>query len=152
MDRETARAQHGHAFAVRCGVPGVQGTGPLVPAKPRRACAALALIFGKIPPRNGKWPAAGTYQDAYPREHVLGKVDELRRSLQLDTIPVLQLHVWNDTWTDDPDFRSPAERLKEAMRRGLEELEELTGHVCSFSEDPDTGHSSCPVCGNSGLI
>jgi hypothetical protein len=56
VDRETARAQHGHAFAVHCGVPGVQGTGPLVPAKPRRACAALAPIFGKIPPRNEESP------------------------------------------------------------------------------------------------
>ncbi|QIN85458.1 hypothetical protein GBA63_22415 (plasmid) [Rubrobacter tropicus] len=57
-----------------------------------------------------------------------------------------------DPKEDDPAFRSTAERLGEAMRRGLEELEELTGHVCSFSEDPDTGHPSCPVCGNSGLI
>ncbi|MFN2977347.1 aldo/keto reductase [Terriglobus aquaticus] len=70
----------------------------------------------KIPPANAKWPAAGSYQEAFPQEHVLRKVDELRRSLQVDTIPVLQWHVWDDAWVDDPDFRSTAELLLREKR------------------------------------
>lgn len=65
VDRETARDQHGYAFAVRCDVPGVKGTGPLVPAKHRRVCAVLALTFGKIPPRNEERPGLppGPFED-----------------------------------------------------------------------------------------
>lgn len=55
-----------------------------------------------------------------------------------------------DPKEDDPDYRSPADRLEKTMKDGLTELDELTNHVCKFSEDsPDL---SCPTCGTSGLI
>jgi aryl-alcohol dehydrogenase-like predicted oxidoreductase len=38
--------------------------------------------------------------------------DLLRKQLRVDTIDLLQFHVWSDTWTDDPEFRSTVEKLK----------------------------------------
>ncbi len=55
-DREKPRAQHGHAFAVLCVVPGVQGAGPLVPAKPRRAATTTAAGSDMIAPEREKGP------------------------------------------------------------------------------------------------
>ena len=51
---------------------------------------------------------------------------------------------------DDPAFRSPADRLRKAMTEALRELDELTSHVCTFSEEsPDM---ACSVCGTPGLV
>jgi aryl-alcohol dehydrogenase-like predicted oxidoreductase len=68
----------------------------------------------KIPPMNRKWPARSSYkyQDVFPADHVFKHADMIRRKLQTDSIDLLQLHVWDDTWTDEPEFRSTVEKLK----------------------------------------
>lgn len=68
----------------------------------------------KIPPGNGQWPALSSYKyhDVFSPEHVFRYADLIRKQLRVDTIDVLQFHVWSDTWTDEPDFRSTVEKLK----------------------------------------
>jgi aryl-alcohol dehydrogenase-like predicted oxidoreductase len=68
----------------------------------------------KIPPRNRKWPARPTYDynDVFPADHVFQHADKIRRALGVDTIDLLQFHVWDDSWTDRPEFRSTVEKLK----------------------------------------
>jgi aryl-alcohol dehydrogenase-like predicted oxidoreductase len=68
----------------------------------------------KIPPLNGKWPArpAYKYQDVFPAAHVLKHADMIRKKLRADSIDLLQFHVWDDSWTDVPEFRSTVEKLK----------------------------------------
>jgi aryl-alcohol dehydrogenase-like predicted oxidoreductase len=68
----------------------------------------------KIPPLNGKWPArsAYKYQDVFPADHVFKHADLIRKKLRADSIDLLQFHVWDDTWTDLPEFRSTVEKLK----------------------------------------
>lgn len=80
------------------------------PANPRKGLYAAS----KIPPMNGKWPArsAYKYQDVFPAEHVFKYADLIRKKLQVDSIDLLQFHVWDDSWTDEPDFRSTVEKLK----------------------------------------
>jgi aryl-alcohol dehydrogenase-like predicted oxidoreductase len=69
----------------------------------------------KIPPKNDKWPAVPRYkyEDVFPPDHVLKYADLIRRKLRVDSIDVLQFHVWDDSWTDNPDFRSTVEKLKD---------------------------------------
>lgn len=68
----------------------------------------------KIPPKNGKWPAQPNYDynDVFPAAHVFEHADKIRRTLGVDTIDVLQFHVWDDSWTDRLEFRDTVERLK----------------------------------------
>ena len=68
----------------------------------------------KIPPKNLKWPASpkDNYSDAFPADHVFKYTDLIRQKLRVDSIDVLQLHVWDDGWTNDPEFRSTVEKLK----------------------------------------
>lgn len=68
----------------------------------------------KIPPKNDRWPALPSYDynDVFPAGHVFEYADKIRRALQVDTIDVLQFHVWDDSWTDRPEFRSTVEKLK----------------------------------------
>ena len=46
------------------------------------------------------------------REHVFKYADLIRKQLRVDTIDLLQFHVWDDTWTNEPEFRATVEKLK----------------------------------------
>jgi aryl-alcohol dehydrogenase-like predicted oxidoreductase len=68
----------------------------------------------KIPPLNRKWPARSEYkyQEVFPADHVLKHTDMIREKLRTDSIDLLQFHVWDDSWTDEPEFRDTVEKLK----------------------------------------
>src|SRR6202142_55812 len=76
------------------------------------------LAASKIPPMNRKWPARSSYkyQDVFPADHVFKHADMIRKKLQTDSIALLQFHVWDDSWTDEPEFRRTVEKLK---RQGI---------------------------------
>ena len=68
----------------------------------------------KIPPKNEEWPgsAKDKYRDVFPADHVFKYADMIRKKLQVETIDLLQFHVWDDSWTDDKEFRDTVEKLK----------------------------------------
>ena len=68
----------------------------------------------KIPPKNGKWPASGKdrYQDVFPTDHVFEHANLIRRNLGVETIDLLQFHVWDDSWAKEAEFGATVERLK----------------------------------------
>jgi aryl-alcohol dehydrogenase-like predicted oxidoreductase len=68
----------------------------------------------KIPPANEKWPALPSYKygDVFSAKHVFDYADRIRQQLRTDTIDLLQFHVWDDSWTEEPEFRSTVEKLK----------------------------------------
>jgi aryl-alcohol dehydrogenase-like predicted oxidoreductase len=68
----------------------------------------------KIPPLNDKWPASSKdkYRDVFPADHVFKHARLIREKLGTDSIDLLQFHVWDDSWTDEPDFRKTVEKLK----------------------------------------
>ena len=68
----------------------------------------------KIPPLNRVWPASSKdyYTEVFPAEHVFRYADLIRRKLQVDTIDLLQFHVWSDHWTDEKEFQETAAKLK----------------------------------------
>src|ERR1700676_4969006 len=68
----------------------------------------------KIPPRNGKWPASpkDKYRDVSPSEHVFKYAKLIREKLGVGSIDLLQFHVWDDSWTDEPEFPETVEKLK----------------------------------------
>jgi aryl-alcohol dehydrogenase-like predicted oxidoreductase len=66
----------------------------------------------KVPPLNRRWPAAETYAKAFPPEHVFKYAELIRQKLGVDSIDLLQFHVWDDSWADERDFRSTVEKLK----------------------------------------
>ncbi|HEY0309496.1 MAG TPA: aldo/keto reductase [Acidobacteriaceae bacterium] len=72
------------------------------------------VAASKVPPLNGCWPALPSYRyaEAFPKTHVLACVNQMREALQQDSVDVLQFHVWDDSWTDDPEFRATVETLK----------------------------------------
>jgi len=68
----------------------------------------------KIPPGNDRWPALPEYKysEVFSPAHVFKYADLIRKQLGVDTIDLLQFHVWDDSWTSVPEFRSTVEKLK----------------------------------------
>jgi aryl-alcohol dehydrogenase-like predicted oxidoreductase len=78
----------------------------------RRNPGNRIYVASKVPPKNRKWPASGTLQEAFPVDHVLDYAERIRQKIGVETIDLLQYHVWDDSWTEDPDFRRAVESLK----------------------------------------
>jgi aryl-alcohol dehydrogenase-like predicted oxidoreductase len=68
----------------------------------------------KIPPKNRKWPASSEYklQDVFPADHVFEYADRIRDNMKVETIDLLQFHVWSDSWADDPEWTETVQTLK----------------------------------------
>jgi len=71
-------------------------------------------VASKVPPKNRKWPSSpkDAYKDVFPARHVLKHARRIRAKLGVDSIDLLQFHVWDDHWTDEAEFRETVEKLK----------------------------------------
>jgi aryl-alcohol dehydrogenase-like predicted oxidoreductase len=72
----------------------------------------------KIPPKNLKWPAAAHYtlDEVFPPDHIRRYTEMSLKNLGLDTMDLIQFHVWNDAWAGDPRWQNAVADLK---REGL---------------------------------
>jgi aryl-alcohol dehydrogenase-like predicted oxidoreductase len=84
--------------------------GKILAANPDKRLYAAS----KIPPKNRKWPARPSYDynEVFSTDHVFAYADKIRKALGVDTIDLLQFHVWEDAWTDRPEFRATVEKLR----------------------------------------
>ncbi len=91
-----------------------QMLGRLVHAHP----AHRLYVATKIPPRNQKWPARPGHGvgEVFPPEHIRRFTESSLKNLGLEVIDLIQFHVWQDGWADDPGWQREIEDLK---RRGL---------------------------------
>ena len=71
-------------------------------------------VATKVPPKNGIWPAPddARVEDVFPGDHVRECARRSLANLGLDTIDVLQFHVWNDAWADQGDWREAVDELR----------------------------------------
>lgn len=74
------------------------------------------FIATKIPPMNWMWPApAGIpLAQVFPENWIEQCIRESLQNLGTGTIDLVQLHVYDPGWMDDPGFLKPLERLKAA--------------------------------------
>jgi len=68
----------------------------------------------KVPPKNRQWPSRRgvPFADVFPRAYVRRYVDISRSNLGVDTIDLLQLHVWEDEWLDSGELSQTVAELK----------------------------------------
>lgn len=72
----------------------------------------------KVPPKNGKFPNLPEYtlEESYPPEHIEEFVHKSLENAGLESFDLVQLHTWNDDWTDSDDWSNKLDDLK---RQGL---------------------------------
>ncbi|MDD5368271.1 MAG: aldo/keto reductase [Anaerolineaceae bacterium] len=72
----------------------------------------------KIPPKNRQWPSRpGTrLEDAFPPDYIRQYTENSLQNLGLQSVDLMQFHVWNDDWGADPRWQHAVSDLK---REGL---------------------------------
>ena len=72
----------------------------------------------KIPPKNWKWPARpqDTLADTYPPGHIRAYTEKSLKNLGLNSLDLIQFHVWDDNWAEDERWQRATDDLK---REGL---------------------------------
>lgn len=88
--------------------------GDLVRANPDKKL----YVATKIPPRNFKWPSRRGYtlDECFPPDHIREYTEKCLANLGLDSIDLMQFHVWEDAWARDERWQRAVDDLK---REGL---------------------------------
>jgi aryl-alcohol dehydrogenase-like predicted oxidoreductase len=88
--------------------------GQLVRAHPARKLYTAS----KIPPKNFKWPSRRGYtlDDCFPPDHIQAYTEKSLENLGLDSVDLIQFHVWEDFWAHDERWQRAIDDLK---RQGL---------------------------------
>jgi aryl-alcohol dehydrogenase-like predicted oxidoreductase len=81
----------------------------------RRHRAERLFIATKVAPLDRVWPGKGTTpaDQVFPYDHVVASARTSLEHLTVDTIDLLQLHVWDDAWTSGGGWQRAAAELKE---------------------------------------
>ncbi len=76
----------------------------------------LLYTATKIPPKNFIWPSKRefTLDDCFPPEHIREYVEKSLKNIDVDTIDLIQFHVWEDSWAQDERWQRTLEDLKQA--------------------------------------
>jgi aryl-alcohol dehydrogenase-like predicted oxidoreductase len=68
----------------------------------------------KIPPKNMKWPSKRGYtlDECFPPDHIREYTEKSLQNLGLDSVDLMQFHVWEDAWARDERWQRAVSDLK----------------------------------------
>lgn len=71
------------------------------------------ILATKIPPKNRKWPAWNgiAISEVFPNKYIEEIVDECLTNLGVDTIDLMQFHVWQDDFAKEDDWKKTIEKI-----------------------------------------
>src|ERR1035438_2148911 len=106
--------QRGNVLNQEAALPYGDGHSEQLVGEAVRAAGRRIYVATKAPPKNGIWPAKrGTpLADVFPYDYLISSAEESLRNLRLETIDLLQLHVWTDDWVECDEWRRAFEDLK----------------------------------------
>jgi aryl-alcohol dehydrogenase-like predicted oxidoreductase len=88
-----------------------------------RASAGRGLfVASKIPPKNRIWPSRRGFAlaDVFPADYIRSSVELSLANLGLPALDLIQFHVWEDAWADDPNWQTAVASLKkDGLVRGI---------------------------------
>lgn len=67
----------------------------------------------KIPPKNRKWPSRSGFklEDVFPEDYIVEYTEKSLTNLGVDSIDLLQFHVWEDEWADRDEWKNAVTKL-----------------------------------------
>ena len=71
-------------------------------------------VATKVPPKNRIWPARGgtPISEVFPYDYIMRSAEESLRNLRLESVDLLQLHVWHPEFLERDDWRRAFADLK----------------------------------------
>jgi aryl-alcohol dehydrogenase-like predicted oxidoreductase len=79
----------------------------------RRHPGKRLYAASKIPPKNREWPSQSYYhlEDVFPADYIVEYTDKTLQNLGLETIDLMQFHVWEDAWADHDEWQEATRLL-----------------------------------------
>lgn len=83
-------------------------------ARALRESGKTAFLATKCPPKNRLWPAKPGIpaQEVFPGDYLIEMTETALRNLGVDRLDLQQLHVWDEAWLEQGDWREAVARLK----------------------------------------
>jgi aryl-alcohol dehydrogenase-like predicted oxidoreductase len=83
--------------------------GRLIKRNPHKKLYAAS----KIPPKNLKWPATKEYklEEVFPDDHIISYTEKTLQNLGLESIDLMQFHVWDDSWVEMDSWKETIQKL-----------------------------------------
>ncbi len=74
------------------------------------------VIASKVVPKNYQWPAQPgvPISEVFPNDHIIKCVDDSLRSLGVDSIDLMQFHVWDDSFVKEDGWKDTIQKLTKA--------------------------------------
>ncbi len=74
------------------------------------------IIASKIPPKNWSWPAIPGVEidEVFPTEWIEKCIDDSLRSLGVDSIDLMQFHVWQDDFANRDEWKTTIEKIRKS--------------------------------------
>ncbi len=71
-------------------------------------------VATKVPPKNRIWPSQRSFalDEVFPYDYILEYAEKSLKNLGVETIDLLQFHVWEDHWAEREEWKRAAEKLK----------------------------------------
>jgi aryl-alcohol dehydrogenase-like predicted oxidoreductase len=71
-------------------------------------------VATKIPPKNRRWPGRRefTLDDCFPPDYIEQYVDKSLQNIAVETLDLIQFHIWEDHWLDDERLPRAVEKLR----------------------------------------
>jgi aryl-alcohol dehydrogenase-like predicted oxidoreductase len=71
-------------------------------------------VATKIPPKNRKWPSRPQYtlDETFPPDYIREYAERSLKNLGLDSLDLIQFHVWEDSWAQDERWQTTVADLK----------------------------------------
>ncbi|MEM9672517.1 MAG: aldo/keto reductase [Cyclobacteriaceae bacterium] len=69
----------------------------------------------KVPPKNFTWPSQSHFklEDVFPYDHITEYTEKSLKNLDMETVDLLQFHVWEDAWANQDEWKRAVEQLKQ---------------------------------------
>jgi aryl-alcohol dehydrogenase-like predicted oxidoreductase len=80
----------------------------------QRQSSTRLYVATKVPPKDRRWPSArdSRLADVYPPDYIEEYVAKSQANLRQDRLELLQFHVWEDSWAEDPSWQRVIAKLK----------------------------------------
>ncbi|MDQ3098227.1 MAG: aldo/keto reductase [bacterium] len=74
------------------------------------------IIATKVPPKNWNWPAHRgiPISEVFPNDHIEQYVDDSLRSLGVDSIDLMQFHVWQDDFAREDGWKETIKKISDS--------------------------------------
>lgn len=82
----------------------------------RRHTGQKIYIATKVPPKNRTWPSQRDFalDEVFPKDYIVEYAEKSLSNLGVETIDLLQFHVWEDHWAERDEWKLAVEQLKQS--------------------------------------